>query len=228
MLLLALDTSSPITSVCILEDGVVRAEVLARAATPQTADHLGVIDTALQQARVTLADISLFAGTIGPGSFTGLRVGLSILKGFTADGSRPLYGISTLDALARTVGSQGLVVPCIDAKKKEVYASILENGNRIYPEGAYPPESFTAAAHDLLQGRESLWVGDGARVYHAAFVGTGRRFTTRIFDTLRPAAVAELAWEAHLRGEPAAADTLVPNYLRESEAEKNLGSKKRV
>lgn len=228
MLVLALDTSSPVTSVCILDDGAVRAELLIKAPTPQTADHLGVVDTALKQARVTLKEIDLFGGTVGPGSFTGLRVGLSLLKGFTLDGRRPLYGVSTLDALARTAGPGALVIPCIDAKKKEVYASVLEAGKRLVPEGAYAPETFAAAVENVLEGRESFWVGDGARVYRPAFEAPGRHFATRIFDTLRPAAVAELAMEAHLRSDTPAADTLVPNYLRESEAEKNLGSRKRV
>lgn len=226
MLLLALDTSSTLTSVCVLDDGRIRSELSVRPATPQTARHLAVIDTAVKQAGAVPADIEAFAVTVGPGSFTGLRVGLAIIKGLAPEG-RPVFPVSTLAALARSAGGQGTIVPCIDAKKHEVYAAVYRDGEPVVPEGAYAPAAFAALAAPVLTGA-SVWTGDGARVYGDVFAGANRAFTAPMFDLIRPAAVAALGYEAWQRGDRPSADKLVPNYLRASEAEKNQGSKKKV
>ena len=229
MLLLSLDTSSPLFSVSLLEDGRIRTEMSLKAPTPQSADHLGLVDIALRAAGKTLADVDAFACTIGPGGFTGLRVGLALLKGFTTDGLRPLYGISTLHALARTVGSgpEIAIVPCLDARRKEIYAAVYSGDQCIIAEDAYEPEAFSRRVAESVTGA-SLWVGEGSLVYRGQFEGPGRSFASEIMDVPRGAAVAHLAYEAWLRGERPVADRLVPNYLRASEAERNQGSKKRV
>ena len=225
MHLLALDTSSPVTSVCILTDGGLRAEMSVRAAKPQAADHLRIVDATMQQAGLTLADIDAFAVTVGPGSFTGLRVGLSFVKGFASE--KPIFPISTLAALAYGAGANGPMVPCVDAKRGEVYAAVYEDGvPRVY-EGAYAPERFAELAGQALKGA-SLWVGDGARLYRSVFEAPGRTFAPPLFDVVRAAAVAALAWVEWQNGARPHDDRLIPNYLRASEAERNLGSTKRV
>lgn len=226
MLLLALDTSSTLTSVCVLDDGRIRSEVSVRPGTPQTARHLAVIDAAMKQAGAVPAEIEAFAVTVGPGSFTGLRVGLAIVKGLAPEGG-PVFPVSTLAALARSAGGAGTIVPCIDAKKHEVYAAVYQDGNPVVAEGAYAPAAFADLAAPALKGL-SVWTGDGARVYAEVFAGQGRTFTGAIFDLVRPSAVAAIAFEAWQRGDRHSADKLVPNYLRASEAEKNQGSKKKV
>lgn len=224
MNLFAIDTSSPVTSVCVLTDGAVRAESGVRAAMPQAADHLRVIDTALKQAGLVLAGIDAFAVTVGPGSFTGLRVGLSFIKGLAGD--KPLFGVSTLAALAHGAGC-GLTVPCVDAKRGEVYAAVYAGGEPVVYEGAYAPARFAELAQQALTA-PSRWVGDGARLYNEIFAAPERTFAPPIFDVVRAAAVADLAWNRWQQGERPHDDRLVPNYLRASEAERNLGSTKRV
>jgi tRNA threonylcarbamoyladenosine biosynthesis protein TsaB len=224
MNLLALDTSSPVTSVCILTDGSVRVETSVRAAVPQAADHLRVVDGALKQAGLALAELDAFAGTVGPGSFTGLRVGLSFLKGFAAE--KPLFAVSTLAALAHGAGAE-VVVPCIDAKRGEVYAAVYAGGTPLVFEGAYAPGRFAELAAQALAG-PSRWVGDGARLYREVYAAPGRSFAPPLFDIVRAAAVADLAWARWQAGERPHDDRLVPNYLRASEAERNAGSTKRV
>lgn len=226
MLLLALDTSSALTSVCVLDTGRIRSELSVRPATQQAARHLAVIDTAVKQAGIAPGDIEAFAVTVGPGSFTGLRVGLAIIKGLAPEG-RPVFPVSTLAALARSAGGMGTIVPCIDAKKHEVYAAVYQDGVPIVAEGAYAPASFAELAAPVLT-EPSVWTGDGARLYGEVFAGAGRAFTSATFDLIRPAAVAALGFEAWQRGGRPSADKLVPNYLRASEAEKNQGSKKKV
>lgn len=227
LLLLALDTSSPLIGVCLLENGSVKAELAARSPTQQGTDHIALIDSLFQITGTHLAAVEAFAITIGPGSFTGLRVGLSLLKGFTADGKRPLYDVSTLNALAASLATPLPVAVCLDARRSEVYGAVYKDAKVLVPEGAYVPLEFARLARESVPGG-LLWAGAGSRLYAGALLKPNDRLAPALFDFPRPAAVAELAWRRWQAGERPQSDRLVPNYLRASEAERNAGSRKRV
>ncbi len=227
MLLLALDTSSPLAGVCLLEDGRIRTELTVRSSNPQESDHVGNLQVVLARGRVAIDDVDAFACTIGPGGFTGLRVGLSLMKGLTADGSKPLFGISTLAALARGVPGPLPLVPCLDARRGEVYAAVFREGVPVVAEGAYDPDAFSRLVGEEIDG-PSLWLGEGSRVYRSSFEGRERFFGGAEFEQPRAASIAALAWEAWERGERPSSVGLVPNYLRAPAAELNAGSRKNV
>ena len=220
MLLLALDTATPVFSGCLLDEGRVRSEWTVRARLPGDLPRIGILDENLRRAGVDIGDIEALACTAGPGSFTGLRVGLSLAKGLTNFGKVPLFGVSTLHALARTVSPAGQipVVPCLDARRKQVYAAVYAGEQVLVSEGAYDPADFSAAVTEQTDS-DTLWLGDGARAYRSAFERRGRRFSAPEFDFPRGCAVAAIAWEAWLRGERPSSVHLVPRYLRASEAE---------
>jgi tRNA threonylcarbamoyladenosine biosynthesis protein TsaB len=226
LLLLALDTSSPTFAGCLLDDGHVRVEWAYRVKLAGDLPRIGIIDEHLRRAGVTIGDVEALACTIGPGSFTGLRVGLSLAKGLSGFGELPLFGVSTLHALARSAagGSDTLVVPCLDARRAEVYAAAYRGDELVLPEAAYDPAAFSAMVAEKAPG-ESIWFGDGARVYRELLEGDRRRFAPPYFDSPRGAAVASVAWERWLRGERPSAVQLTPHYLRASEAERVLQAK---
>lgn len=232
MLLLALDTSSPAAGMCLLQDGQVRAEWTLRGTSPRDSDHVGMLQEMLRRARVSFADVGALACTIGPGGFTGLRVGLSFMKGLAMDGERPVFTVSTLHALARSVATGPTpVVPCLDARRGEVYGAVFAGDTPLVAEGAYAPEQFADQVAQAVKG-PTLWVGEGARVYREQLnrdpSGGEKFFAPPHFDAPRAATVAALAFDAWQRGEPGAPATLVPNYLRASAAELNSGSRKRA
>src|SRR5947208_2177542 len=122
MNILAVDTSSERGSVCITSDGAVMGEVRLASSGLQAEQLFRSVEFLLQSVPVTLTDIDLFVAGRGPGSFTGLRVGLAAMEGFAAANQKRGAGISTLEALAWKTGIENdLIAPTIDARRGEVY-----------------------------------------------------------------------------------------------------------
>jgi len=172
-LLLAADTATPVCSValCAREPGSsVPPRLLAEAHFDAGRRHaeslLDTMDATLQLAGVAMEQIDLFAVACGPGSFTGLRIGVATWKGLAFALNRPLIAVPTLDAMTRLVPwSDGTVVcPMIDAKMSEIFASAyrIERGERVrlIEDAVLPPEKFLAQ----LSGAP-LCIGDGAWLY---------------------------------------------------------------
>lgn len=170
--------------------------------------------------------VDLLAVSLGPGSFTGLRIGLSTAKGLSMALGRPLLGVPTLDALASHVaGGEGdLVCPLLDARKKEVYTALYRckamGLERLTPYTALRPEALCK----MLPPAERVWLlGDGLTLYSdllADALGERGRHVPSHLAHVRAASVASLA-KARLQatgvGDPV--DRLVPIYVRPSEAE---------
>src|SRR5713101_6526754 len=142
---LGVDTATSTASVAIIEDGVLVAEKIFPRAVPVNGSTVGhfksnhaevllpLIETALQAAAVSLSELSCLAVSIGPGSFTGLRIGLSTAKGLAYGWQIPVVGVSTLLAnAARVTDYDGLICSLLDARKKQVYASLFRRcGERL-------------------------------------------------------------------------------------------------
>lgn len=224
MTVLALDTSTWWASVAVVEAGEVLASRVLRARSSHANDLLSMIGETLQQAGRAFGDIDVVGVTRGPGSFTGLRVGLSTAKGLCyATGAR-LVTVPTLDALARSAtGYDGTVVVMLDARKGELYAARFERE----PDGACRRVEedrlavFEEIAVDLP--RACLIVGDAEEAYGdrlRALAGT----EIRGIDGLTPPAVA-VAMMADARADGSDETMLAePEYIRRSEAELNAVS----
>ena len=221
MFLLALDTSSPNQSCCLLQDGITQIELSLRAGPDWNTDPVTLIGEALRLAGTPLSKVDALACTLGPGSFTGLRVGLSVMKGLAAPGV-PLFGVSTLRALAGSATSGGaeVVVACLDARREELYAAAYQGKQMVIPEGVYSPAQLAEALASLNHQGPWLWVGDGVRRHAAQFPAAMDPTSAPLFDAPRPGAVAILAYERWLAGERPDAAGLVPEYLRAPEAER--------
>jgi tRNA threonylcarbamoyladenosine biosynthesis protein TsaB len=217
--LLALDTSTVRTSVALLVAGQPVAEAAAAVGVHTAECLLPTLDTVLREAGVALEAVDAFAVTLGPGSFTGLRIGLATLKGFALGTARPAVGISSLAALAAAApAGAGPVLATLDARRGELYAgAFADPGVRVadvLPEGLFAPEQ--------LAGRFGACrvVGEGAQVCGEALA---RALPAAVFCEGDPwphaRDVARLAWQALGAGEGSDPAALAPRYVRRAQAE---------
>lgn len=232
MLILGIDTATPIASVGITRNGEVLAEesLGERACGPRvthTETLLPLIGRVLDQAGVTLPEIEGIGVSIGPGSFTGLRIALGTVKGFAYAMGQKVVGVTTLAALARTGNAwegkewEGLVCPLLDARKGEIYAALFR---RAYDGQLVQllPDQVLLPQHWLAQITEScLFLGDGAAAYRELIQHScGARAHLLPFTTHHPrgAVIARMAWERLQAGRPDDLQSLVPVYVRAPEA----------
>lgn len=225
MRILSVDTATTSCSVAVTRNQSLLAEVTND--TPQThARHLmGMIDTAIGLSGLTMSDLDGFAVTQGPGSFTGLRIGIASIKGLAAATGKPLVGVSTLDTLVMQAAcSSMLICPLLDARRGEVYFSRYRYGNgkleQLVEEGVSTPA-------DAIEGlnEASLFVGQGAMIYRDLLMdalGGFALFAPVIQNTIRASTVAYLSLPAFEAGHTDDIARFVPAYIRRSDAEINL------
>jgi tRNA threonylcarbamoyladenosine biosynthesis protein TsaB len=211
MKVLAVDTTSGRESVALADDGVVRAEARVRA-TGHSRQILSAIEFVLRASGMAPGDVEGYAVTMGPGSFTGVRVGLSTVQGLALASGRPCLGVSTLDVLATTIeGEAPTLVAMVDAARAgQVFASVHDAQAR--PLG--DPVSEAAEAIVARVDGPLAVVGDGAERYRADI-------RSRRPDALFPrrelylaGALALLAGPRLAAGEGTPAGALRPLYLR--------------
>ena len=126
MLILALDTSGPTGSAAILDEENVLSETNWIASSSHTTELPSRVEKILKECGLKISQIEAYGVTIGPGSFTGIRVGLAFVKGLALAGQKPVMGISTLRSLALTVPEDGFISPWLDARREEVYGALFE------------------------------------------------------------------------------------------------------
>lgn len=241
MLVLAADTSTNAGSLALVfapENAPLRVLVerswdltgtgLRRPGAPNHSDRIvPEIEEMLRATGVAYEDLGGLACATGPGSFTGLRVALSAIKGIALARNLPLAGVSTLEALAWNLPhANRRLVPMLDARKFEVYAGVFESADgvvtRVAPDAVTPPEPFlaTLGAHDVV------FLGDGAHAYRELVTKLCPRAVIADGSHALPRAgnVARLAMPALRRGRTpeTEAAAIVPTYLRRPEAEFKL------
>ncbi|MGH9370393.1 MAG: tRNA (adenosine(37)-N6)-threonylcarbamoyltransferase complex dimerization subunit type 1 TsaB [Vicinamibacterales bacterium] len=224
LLILSLDTTSRAGSVAVVRDDVVIAEVTGDPAITHGQRLPGELRRALETAAVTLDQIDLLAVAAGPGSFTGLRVGIASMQGLACSRGLKVVPVSTLEALARDAARQrqddALVAPWIDAQRGEVFATLYT----AHAQAVLQPPSSARPAETLCAWRESLgahavlFTGDGAVRYREA-IATSLGAHGQILEPvpLLAAPVGRIAaLEPHRAVSPHA---VVPIYVRRSDAE---------
>jgi tRNA threonylcarbamoyladenosine biosynthesis protein TsaB len=224
--LLAVETSTLTGAVALLEAGTLVAESRVNITVTHGERLMAAIDALLRAARWGLGDVGGFAVAVGPGSFTGLRIGLSTVKGLAFATGRPVAGVPTLDALAWALPFCAYpVCPVLDARKDEVYTALYRTleGRLELLEAARTVAPATLA-EELRAGTEGplVFVGDGVAPFAEVFTGIlGPRARLAPANLRLPSAVTvgELGAGALARGEAADPAALVPLYLRPSEAE---------
>ena len=222
MKILALDTATKVGSVAIMEDDNVLAESTLNADITHSETLLPSINDMLKETALSMTDMDLFALTLGPGSFTGIRIGVSTIKGFAFALNRPVVGVSTLEALAYNFSSSPLkITPILDARRGEVYTATFRwEGDRMLrlsEDRAVPPEKMLEEIDE-----ETLFAGDGLEKYGDMIksrLGTLANEATKPQGLIRASSIATLGLERYEKGETLDIATLTPLYLRKSEAE---------
>lgn len=225
MLILAIDTSALTASaaVCEYEDGEIKkyAQSSVNNGLTHSETLFPLIDGVLKAFGKTVSDVGLFAVSAGPGSFTGVRIGVSAVKGLAFDG-RPAAAVSTLEALAENVQAEGVVCPLMDARRGVFYNALFlrEGGNlkRLTPDRAISAAELSAEAEQY--GKVHI-CGDGAYLYEKLHTGSAvlvkPSLCTRYQNALSVAVCAARQYE---RGEIYTAESLPTVYLRKPQAER--------
>ena len=215
-----------------MQDGRVLADVFEHSGTGHAARLPALVEAALAQAHIELALVDALAVSIGPGSFTGLRVGLSFAKGVSFASGAQLVGVSTLEALAAAAPPRfSLVATVTDARRGETYTAVFRRAagsvERLMDDTALAPaEASERIAQELGAPGSCALVGDGAERYADAFARL-RDLAVEIipFREIHPRGgiVASLGEQLLRRGENDRPEKLVPLYVRASAAERNFG-----
>ena len=226
MNILAIDTSGVTASVALLQDEKVLAEIFINLGRNHSEILLPSIDHLLMVTGFELRAIDVFACTVGPGSFTGIRIGVGTVKGLAIAADRPVVGLSALEVLAMdALGFQRKICPMIDARREQVYAGLYaDNGSdaliSIIPERLIMANEFL----ELIEG-ETVFTGTGAVKYRdiiqRGLAGKGF-FVADHRNQVHASTVGVLAGRKALAGGLTDAVKLIPLYLRRSEAEEKM------
>jgi tRNA threonylcarbamoyladenosine biosynthesis protein TsaB len=222
MKVLAIDTATSCGVVGLAENGRPVAELSLVSRETHSARLLPGIEWLLKSAGWTIAEIDGFGVTLGPGSFTGLRVGLSAVKGLAWSLRKPVAGLSSLEILADQYRGEGVTIaPMLDARRDRVYCAAYRwNGDKLAI--LRPPSDSSAPEFVRDLTGPVVCFGEGARKYRGAIEAIGKNgviFAPAEYDLPRGTTAARLASEALARGETLDIYRAEPLYLRPSEAE---------
>lgn len=226
MKVLGIDTSTLMGSVGIIEDGRPIAQYSLSIEVTHSERLLDTVNTMLKDSRINIDSVDGFAISIGPGSFTGLRIGLGTVKGLCMVTGKQAAGVSTLEALASNLPfCKYTICPVLDARKKEVYTALFkydENGSiiRVTEDMAVSPEFLVENLIARIEG-SVVFLGDGVYVYEDLL---SKQLNDKALfapvNCLLPSglSVARIGMQKLLNGE-VLPPTGVPAYIRKSEAE---------
>lgn len=225
MKILALETSATAASAAVCEDENLIAQSFQRTGLTHSATLLPMVESMLKNAGMTLQEMDLIAVAAGPGSFTGLRIGVSAAKGLAWPLDKPCAGVSTLEAMAwQLVGMEGVVCAAMDARRQQVYNALFELSDgkpvRLTPDRAISLEELERELANVE--KTQIMVGDGAHLCYNAYEKIGRPVKMAPPHLLFQSAwgVARCALEQARSGQLTDAAGLVPNYHRLSQAER--------
>lgn len=231
MKVLSVDTSSMVAAVAVMEDNKLLGEYLLNHKKTHSQKLMPMINNILQELELTPGDIDLYAASTGPGSFTGLRIGVTTIKAIAYAAGKPVIGIPTLDALAFNLPlSEALICPMLDARNNQVYTALYkwERDSQIKIT-EYLGIPVTELAQ-LIKGKNQkvIFTGDAVELHREFFIkefGEGCDFAPGSLQLQRASSVAYLALARAGRDGVESCFDLVPFYLRKSQAEREYDKK---
>jgi tRNA threonylcarbamoyladenosine biosynthesis protein TsaB len=229
MKILAIDTSTPVGSVALAEGALLKAQDILNISATHNQRLLPGIDRILKNTGWTLGDLDALAVSLGPGSFTGLRIGMSVAKGLAWATGKPLAGVPTLDALAANVPLVPYpVCPVLDARKGEIYTALYRQGEDQLQERFTPYMTLKPAKLLDLISEKTVFVGDALLSYGEYLADKLDDRLLRVpphLNVVQASSVAWLALEMLGQGRQENVSSCTPLYVRPSEAELNRTSK---
>ena len=225
-MILGIETSTRVCSVALVDADRVAVEYTLNIGVHHAERLVPMVCGVLEQVGKALADLSGVAVASGPGSFTGLRIGMSTAKGLCAGAGLPLVAVPTLEALAYQAAPQNMpVCPMLDARRGQVYAGLFRRQDDQMVRLA-PDEAIGAGELARKLPRPVLLVGEGAEAYRdeiAACLGDDAQFAPGLLGLTRAGAVALLGARRVAAGDVDGLSDSEPQYLRRSQAERVRG-----
>lgn len=230
MITLGLDTSTKVASIAIIDDEKVIGEYSLSKDMSHSEKLMPMIKEVLDNIDLNIKDVGLYSVAIGPGSFTGLRIGIATVKSFSHLFAKPIVGVSTLESLAYNIyGNKSLIMPMLDARRDRVYTGLykFENDKLVVVE-----DSHILEIEDLLEKLEGfdriIVNGEGSLVYKKeiqTLLGDRVCFGSFGQNITRAVSIAELGKRKYNEGKIDDAFTLIPEYIRATKAERDLKKK---
>lgn len=221
MLILAFESTAKAASAALVRDGKLVSQYSQCSGLTHSRTLLPMGEDMMKNAELTLGDVDLIAVAHGPGSFTGVRIGVSMVKGLAWAADKPCVGVSTLEAMAwHGLAAGGLICPVMDARRSQVYNALfrMEDGRPVRLTEDRPI-ALTELAEELRAYKERVFlVGDGAELSFRTLSELGLPCVLAP-ENLRMQSAWGVAMAA-MDKEPGSADSLLPVYLRLSQAER--------
>ena len=221
MLILAFESTAKAASAALVRDGKLVSQYSQCSGLTHSRTLLPMGEDMLKNAELTLGDVDLLAVAHGPGSFTGVRIGVSMVKGLAWAGDKPCVGVSTLEAMAwHGLAAGGLICPVMDARRSQVYNALfrIQDGRPVRLTEDRPIALEELAEELKAFGESAFLIGDGAELSFRALTDRG------VPCVLAPENLRmQSAWGVAMAAQdkrPGNADTLLPVYLRLSQAER--------
>ncbi|HNU71732.1 MAG TPA: tRNA (adenosine(37)-N6)-threonylcarbamoyltransferase complex dimerization subunit type 1 TsaB [Thermodesulfobacteriota bacterium] len=224
MNVLGIETATQTGGIAIANEKGLLSEYSLCVGATHSGRLLPALDYVLKNSGLSLHEIDVLAVSLGPGSFTGLRIGICTAKGLALAAGKPITGIYTLDALVDVYrGTDAIVCPMLDARKKEVYTAAYRTSRIgelqvLQPPRAVAPERFLKSLHE----DSVLFLGEGSVLYRALIeqaLGSRAVFAPAHLNQPRAAAIALLGLSQAKKGNFLSASSLTPLYVRPSDAE---------
>ena len=217
MKILGVDTSTPIGSVGLIDGERFIAEHTLSIVKAHSSRLMPAIDQILKWGDLTVHDVDACAVGIGPGSFTGIRIGVGTIKSLCYALKKPIIGVSTLETIAYNLRyTDKLICPILDARKDEVYGAVFQGGPNLVRKSedlCVPIETLLSHIDD-----DAIFVGDGLGRYAPTVCerfGDDVSLADPIFNVPRGASIARIGYNRLLSGQSADYFSLTPNYVRD-------------
>ncbi len=224
MYILGIDTCCMAATSAIIADDRLVAQVVQNNNKTHSQSIMPMIDFMLKQTKLSIGDIDGFAVAVGPGSFTGVRIGVATIKALAHPSGKPCIPVSTLEALAFNVSPfDGIICPILDARRNQVYTATFKNeaSNRLTEDRAISIEELCEELSST--DKNIIFVGDGIPAYReklTSALGSRAVFASRSLQMNLASSVAEIGYQKLLLNESCSYSDLKPTYLRLSQAER--------
>ncbi len=220
MKILVIDTSGPVCGTAVMDETKVYSEFTAQNKNTHSASLMPMIEAALNAAGTEMKDLDAVAAVTGPGSFTGVRIGVATAKGLAHGAGLPCIPVDALEALAASAGDyDGIVCPIQDARAGQVYGAAFRKEERLAGDAPMKLEEYLNTVGTL--GERFLFIGDGVPVHREAItaaMGERAEFAPAYRGYLRPSAAGWIALEKGMETDYLG---LQATYLRPPNAQKN-------
>ena len=220
MRILVIDTSGPVCGAAVMDEERVYSEFTAQNRNTHSASLMPMVEAALCAAGTSLSELDAIAAVTGPGSFTGVRIGVATAKGLAHGAGLPCIPVDALEALSASAGNfEGIVCPIQDARAGQVYGAAFRAGERLTDDAPMKLEDFLETVRPL--GERFLFIGDGMPVHREKIrdlFAEKADFAAIHLSYLRPSAAGMVALK---KGTETDYLTLQATYLRPPNAQKN-------